>query len=195
MGHQCSFSNIPLFFHQNVQLPFYWKQMLCFKKLEQNWQWKRWRNTSMIETKNIMLKTGVIYISEYVLVIYSIKNWINSSGTWLTCCFIFKLKITFIYMLPFAFFGCTTRSHSLSLIAICCCLLLFAVTFCHSLSLIVPLAITCYHLLYHSLLSLVTLFHTLSLFVPLVCLFITDWHFQLFANNELMHLDTFMFSL
>ena len=138
MGHQCSFSNIPLFFHQNVQLSFYWKQMLCFKKLEQNWQWKRWRNTSMIETKNIMLKTGVIYISEYILVIYSIKNWINSSGTWLTCCFIFKLKITFTYMLPFAFFGCTTRSHSLSLIAICCCLLLFAVTFCHSLSLVVP---------------------------------------------------------
>ena len=77
--------------------------------------------------------------------------------------------------------------HSLSFTITYCHFLLFVAIPCHSLSLVVPLAVTRCHLffsqflsfavtrchsLYHSLSFVVTFCHSLSLDVPLVCLFI-----------------------
>ena len=99
-------------------------------------------------------------VAEYVVVIYSIKNWVNSSGTRLACCFILKLIITLFYVLSLSFV--VTRCHSLSLV----------VTNCHSLSLIVPLVVTLCHLLFYSLSFAVTRCtnrcHLLPFVVPLV---------------------------
>ena len=86
--------------------------LICFNKFRQNWYWETWRNTSIKERQNVVLKhvtmiESVIYqsISQFIDIIY-----------------IWNLKL-----FSFAFIRwttrCTTRCHSLS----------FVVTRCHSL--------------------------------------------------------------
>ena len=142
---------------------------------------KKWRNTCMIETQNIILKIYVINFplcTEYAVVTYWIKNWINSSGTRSTFCFILKLKTTLFYLRSLVFVRFTTCCHSLWLIVICCHSLSFVLTRCRSLLLVVLLFGTTYHSLHQPLSFAVTRCttrrHSLSLDVPLVCLFIYD---------------------
>ena len=103
----------------------------------------------------------------------------------MTFCFILKHKITLFYLLSFVFIRSITRCHSLSLIVTFCYSLSFVVTrcytlspvvsdllsltCCHSLPLLVPLVVTRFHLMYHSLPLVVvcchSLYHSFSLVV------------------------------
>ena len=81
-------------------------------------------------------------------------------------CFILKPKITLIrfhllsFYVPFVVICCVTRCHSLLRVVICCHSLSFAVLL--SLSLVVLLVVTLFHLLYRSLSFVVTRCHSSS---------------------------------
>ena len=141
--------------------------LICFNKFRQNWYWETWRNTSIKERQNVVLK----HVTMIESVIYqSISQFIDIIYTW---------NLNHSHSFSFAFIRwttrCTTRFHSLSFIIIRCHSLSLVVirctTRCHSLSFVVSRC----HSLYYSL-SLVVLD------VLLVCLFIRDIWIKWFAN-------------
>ena len=69
----------------------------------------------------------IVFIAEYLVVIYCIKDWIRFFRNKVGRYFILKTKSTLFFLLSIVFIRSTTRCHSLLLIAICY----------HSLSLVV----------------------------------------------------------
>ena len=99
----------------------------------------------------------IIYIAEYIVVIYCIKNWIK----------FFKNQTVSFWNLKFLYFTCShwfsfvvplavIRCHSLSLLSL-------VLICCHSLSFVVTRCTTRCHLLYYSLSFVITHCHSLSL--------------------------------
>ena len=96
----------------------------------------------------------MIYIVEYIVVIYCIKNRVKFFRNQTGFCFTVKLKITLFYSLSFVFICFTTPCHSLSLTVTCYHLLSFVVTCRHSSSFVC-------HSIYHSLSFVVIRCHSL----------------------------------
>ena len=91
---------------------------------------------------------------------YCIENRIKLFRNQIGLLFLLKHNVTVFYLLSLLFICFITRCHSLSLIVIFCNSLSLVVIRCHllyhSLSLVVPIAVTCCHSLYHSLSFVVT---------------------------------------
>ena len=121
-----------------------------------------------------------VFVIERMAIIHSLKCTVPFSFV----VPILSLSVTHCHLLSLVATRCTTRCHSLSLVVPLA--VTRYTTFCHSLSLAVTSCTTRCHSLYHSLSFVVsrctTRCHSLSLDVPLVCLFINDhndWRMQI----------------
>ena len=86
------------------------------------------------------------YLYCWIYCSYILHKTKNCSGTKLTFCFILKLKITVL----FALIRFRSLYHSLTFAVAHCHLSSHVVIRCHSFSLVLALAVTCCHSMYHS---------------------------------------------